>query len=67
MENLFTENTDMSIIINRVFNEHWLQLWNEWEPKLLDAFAEVFLSLIKDTFDRIPYDDFFLPDRTPVT
>ncbi|KAM8708381.1 hypothetical protein ACLKA7_015368 [Drosophila subpalustris] len=63
MEDLFTENSDLTILINRTFNERWLEVWNEWESQILDSFAGVFLGMIKDTFDRNSYDDMFLPDR----
>jgi len=61
MEGLFTENSDLTIFVNRIFNERWLEVWNEWELPILDTFAGVFLGMIKDTFERISYDDLFLP------
>ncbi|XP_034105945.1 circadian clock-controlled protein daywake-like [Drosophila albomicans] len=62
MEDLFTENSDMTIIVNRIFNDNWLEIWNEWEPTILNSFSGVFLGLIKDVFDKVSYDDLFLPD-----
>lgn len=63
MEDLFTENSDLTILVNRIFNDRWLEVWNEWETQILDSFAGVFLGMIKDTFDRNSYDDMFLPDN----
>ncbi|XP_017841510.1 uncharacterized protein LOC108599224 isoform X2 [Drosophila busckii] len=62
LDGLFRENMDMTITLNRVINERWIEIWNEWEPKVLKIFAGVFLSMVKDIFDRISYDDLFLPD-----
>ncbi|KAH8307120.1 hypothetical protein KR044_005168, partial [Drosophila immigrans] len=62
MDDLFTENSDMTIFVNRLFNERWLEVWNEWEPTILESFSGVFLGLIKDVFDKVSYDDLFLPD-----
>ncbi|XP_064552323.1 circadian clock-controlled protein daywake-like [Drosophila montana] len=62
MGSLFTENSDLTIILNRLFNQRWIEVWNEWEPSILDTFASVFIGMIKGTFDLIPYDDLFLPD-----
>ncbi|KAH8397121.1 hypothetical protein KR215_009173, partial [Drosophila sulfurigaster] len=61
MEDLFKENTDLTIIVNKLFNERWLEIWNEWEPAVLESFSKVFLSLVQDTFNKISYDDMFLP------
>ncbi|EDV97337.1 GH16804 [Drosophila grimshawi] len=60
MDSLFPDNSDLTIRLNRLFNERWVEIWNEWEPMILDAFAEVFLNQVKDIFDRVPYDDMFL-------
>ncbi|XP_064552322.1 circadian clock-controlled protein daywake-like [Drosophila montana] len=62
IESLFKENTDLTIFLNRLFNQRWTEIWNEWEPRILDTFASVFIGMIKDTFNQIPYDDLFLPD-----
>ncbi|XP_030571471.1 protein takeout-like [Drosophila novamexicana] len=62
MDSLFTENTDLTIILNRLFNQRWIEVWNEWEPSILDTFASVFIGMIKGIFNEIPYDDLFLPD-----
>ncbi|XP_032291019.2 protein takeout-like [Drosophila virilis] len=62
MDSLFTENTDLTIIFNRLFNQRWIEVWNEWEPSILDTFASVFIGMVKGIFNEIPYDDLFLPD-----
>ncbi|KAH8370833.1 hypothetical protein KR093_005157, partial [Drosophila rubida] len=61
MDDLFKYNSDLTIIVNKIFNDRWLEIWNEWEPTVLDAFSGVFLSIIEDTFQKISYDDLFLP------
>ncbi|XP_034482151.1 circadian clock-controlled protein-like [Drosophila innubila] len=62
MEDLFTENSDLTILVNRIFNDRWLEVWNEWETQILDSFSGVFLGMVKETFDRNSYDDLFLID-----
>ncbi|KAH8307121.1 hypothetical protein KR044_005169, partial [Drosophila immigrans] len=61
MNDLFKENTDLTIIVNQLFNERWLEIWNEWEPAVLESFSSVFLSILQDTFNKISYDELFLP------
>ncbi|KAM8708380.1 hypothetical protein ACLKA7_015367 [Drosophila subpalustris] len=61
MDDLFKENSDLTIMVNRIFNEGWVEVWNEWESPILETFAGVFLGMIKDIFDRISYEDMFLP------
>jgi len=43
-----------------VFNEHWLEFYNELEPSILSAFKDVFTYLIEGIFDKVPYDELFL-------
>ncbi|XP_034487321.1 protein takeout [Drosophila innubila] len=64
LEDFFTENSDLTIYINRVFNENWLQFYNEMEPTILRAFKDVFTNMIEGIFDKIPYDELFLQSDT---
>ncbi|XP_052834999.1 circadian clock-controlled protein daywake-like isoform X1 [Drosophila gunungcola] len=61
LDNFFESNTDMSIAINHVFNQHWVEFWNELEPKNLKIFASVFRDIFEDVFEKVSYDDMFLP------
>ncbi|XP_043654197.1 uncharacterized protein LOC122620675 isoform X1 [Drosophila teissieri] len=61
LDNFFESNTDLTIAINQVFNLHWVEFWNELEPKNLKIFAGVFLSVFEDIFKKVSYDDMFLP------
>ncbi|XP_034662602.1 circadian clock-controlled protein-like [Drosophila subobscura] len=63
LDNFFEENTDMTIAINQVFNQHWVEFWNELEPTNLRIFASVFRDLIEDILHKVSYDDMFLPDQ----
>ncbi|XP_034109927.1 uncharacterized protein LOC117571730 [Drosophila albomicans] len=64
MQDLFEENTDLTNLVNRLFNIRWLEVWNELEAKILEIFSGLFLGMIKETFENNSYDDMFLPDLT---
>ncbi|KAH8381986.1 hypothetical protein KR009_001267, partial [Drosophila setifemur] len=61
-EDLYKENLDITIFLNRVFNEHWLEFWNELQPSLTKAFSAVFTTLLNGVFENVPYDEMFLPE-----
>ncbi|KAL7730066.1 hypothetical protein ACLKA6_009349 [Drosophila palustris] len=62
LDNLYKENIDLTFVINRVFNEHWVEFWNDLEPGLMKAFALSFSSMLNQVFENVAYDDMFLPD-----
>ncbi|XP_017140200.1 uncharacterized protein LOC108154438 [Drosophila miranda] len=61
-DNLYRENEDVTIALNRSFNENWLEFWNDLEPGLLKTFSTVFTVLLNTVFEQVAYDDMFLPD-----
>ncbi|KAH8384158.1 hypothetical protein KR009_012326, partial [Drosophila setifemur] len=61
LDNFFADNEDLSIAVNQVFNQHWVEFWNELEPTNNKIFTGVFRDIFEDVFDRISYDDMFLP------
>ncbi|XP_034486653.1 circadian clock-controlled protein [Drosophila innubila] len=62
LDNLYKENIDLTVILNRVFNEHWVELWNDLEPGLMHAFSLAFSRILNKVFENVAYDDLFLPD-----
>ncbi|KAM8706102.1 hypothetical protein ACLKA7_010396 [Drosophila subpalustris] len=62
LDNLYKENIDLTFVLNRVFNEHWVELWNDLEPGLMKVFALSFSSMLNQVFENVAYDDMFLPD-----
>ncbi|KAH8310728.1 hypothetical protein KR044_002755, partial [Drosophila immigrans] len=61
LNDLYKENTDLTVAINRAFNENWVEFWNGVEPGLLKAFALAFTGLLKRVLENVAYDDMFLP------
>ncbi|XP_032293364.1 protein takeout isoform X1 [Drosophila virilis] len=61
-DNLFKENTDLTVLLNRVINERWVEFWNEIESTILPVYTRSFVNLINKFVQAIPYDDMFLPD-----
>ncbi|XP_060649427.1 protein takeout-like [Drosophila nasuta] len=60
LDEFFKENSDLTLAVNKVFNAHWVEFYNEMEPSILDAFSKVFTSLIGGIFHKVPYDELFL-------
>ncbi|XP_034662606.1 circadian clock-controlled protein-like [Drosophila subobscura] len=60
LDEFFRENTDLTILVNQVFNAHWVEFWNELEPSILKVFRSVFTRMIEDIFEKVSYDDLFL-------
>ncbi|EDW84812.2 uncharacterized protein Dwil_GK14318 [Drosophila willistoni] len=60
MDDLYKENSDLTIALNRAFNDHWVEFWNDLEPGLLTEFKISFTGLLTTIFDRVSYDDMFL-------
>ncbi|XP_030374786.1 circadian clock-controlled protein-like [Scaptodrosophila lebanonensis] len=63
LDDFFYENTDLTIAMNRLFNENWVEFWNELEPSILRTFASVFRHIIDDIFEKVAYNDMFLPSK----
>ncbi|XP_017118647.1 protein takeout [Drosophila elegans] len=63
LDNFFPDNYDLTIAINNLFNRNWVEFWNELEPGILPLFETVFLGMIEDLFEKVPYDDLFLADE----
>ncbi|KAM8713718.1 hypothetical protein ACLKA7_013959 [Drosophila subpalustris] len=59
-DNLYKENTDLTVILNRVVNENWLELWNEIQPTTLPAYSRSILKIINKFVQTVSYDDMFL-------
>ncbi|KAH8384157.1 hypothetical protein KR009_012325, partial [Drosophila setifemur] len=62
LDDFFPENFDLTIALNKVINQNWVEIWNELEPSALNVFQGVFTHLIEDVFQNVSYDDLFLED-----
>ncbi|XP_030374787.1 circadian clock-controlled protein [Scaptodrosophila lebanonensis] len=63
LDNLYNENTDLTVALTRVFNENWVEFWNGLEPGILDGLSACFTAILNEVFQNVAYDDMFLPDH----
>lgn len=63
LDSLYKENTDLTIALNNIINENWLEFWQDLEPGMLKTFELCLMSILKKVFDNVAYDDLFLPDE----
>ncbi|XP_034114477.1 uncharacterized protein LOC117574680 [Drosophila albomicans] len=63
LDNFFPDNSDLTILINKIFNANWVEFWNELEKPILEIFTSVFLSIIQNTLENVAYDDMFLSNK----
>nr|XP_044250110.1 circadian clock-controlled protein daywake [Drosophila takahashii] len=61
LDNLYKVNTDVTILMNRLLNENWVEIWNEINPGVIKSFTISFTTLLNKVFENIAYDDMFLP------
>jgi len=61
-DNLYKENTDLTVVLNRVVNENWREMWNEIEPTILPSYSRSILKILKKFMLTVSYDDMFLSD-----
>nr|XP_036672535.1 circadian clock-controlled protein daywake [Drosophila suzukii] len=61
LDNLYKDNMDVTIFMNQLLNENWVEFWNELQPGLIKSFTISFTTLINKVFENIAYDDMFLP------
>ncbi|KAH8316634.1 hypothetical protein KR067_012282, partial [Drosophila pandora] len=60
LDNLYEWNTDLSIALNRVMNEHWLEFWNELESRFLPYFSRMGVDRLSRFFYYFSYDEMFI-------
>lgn len=63
LDNLYEWNTDLTIAINRVMNEHWLEFWNELESRVLPYFSRMGVDRLSRFFYYFSYDEMFINDQ----
>ncbi|XP_020805335.1 circadian clock-controlled protein-like [Drosophila serrata] len=63
VDNLFADNSDLTIAINKVLNTHWLEFWNELEPNFMPTLSRMGVNRTQRFFDHFSYDDIFLKDN----
>lgn len=63
-DDLYKENTDLTVVLNRVVNENWLEFWNEVEATVLPVYSKSISKIFDNLMATVPYDDMFLPKKT---
>ncbi|XP_017836095.1 circadian clock-controlled protein-like [Drosophila busckii] len=61
-ENIYKENSDLTLLLVRVINDKWLEFWNEVEPAIVPVHSRSIRKHINEFFDANSYDELFLPD-----
>ncbi|XP_032578072.1 protein takeout isoform X2 [Drosophila sechellia] len=61
LDGLYKENTDVTVFMNKLVNDNWVEFWNDLQPGLVKAFTDAFTVLLNRVFDNVAYDDMFLP------
>ncbi|KAH8354251.1 hypothetical protein KR084_004774 [Drosophila pseudotakahashii] len=61
LDNLYKENTDVTIFMNKLLNDNWVEFWNEFHPGIIKSFTISFTTMLNKVFENIAYDDMFLP------
>ncbi|XP_017118625.1 protein takeout [Drosophila elegans] len=62
LDGLYKENMDVSIFMNKLINDNWVEIWNELQPGLIQLFTKAFTVLLNKVFENVAYDDMFLSD-----
>lgn len=45
--------------MNRFLNENWEDILKELKPAIVDAFAQIFSSIVNSVFSRVSYEEIF--------
>ncbi|XP_016983822.1 protein takeout [Drosophila rhopaloa] len=62
LDDLYKENMDVTILMNKVLNDNWVECWNELQPSIAELFTTSFTVLLNKVFENVAYDDMFLND-----
>ncbi|KAL7738473.1 hypothetical protein ACLKA6_006781 [Drosophila palustris] len=60
LDDLYKESLDLTLAVNRAYNENWLELWNDIERNVLSSYSQKGAQLLDKIFATISYDDMFL-------
>ncbi|XP_034106366.1 circadian clock-controlled protein daywake-like isoform X1 [Drosophila albomicans] len=60
LDGLYKENEDLTQAVNRVYNENWIELWNDVEPTVISSYGRRGAELLDKIFATISYDDMFV-------
>lgn len=63
LDDLYKENLDLTLAINRVYNENWIELWNDVEYNVVSTYSRKGAQLLDKIFATLSYDDMFLINR----
>jgi len=59
-DNLFDGNKEISDSMLRIINENWRDIWNEIEPGILNAIANIINTYATSFLSISPYEEFFI-------
>lgn len=59
MSNLFNDNVELRENTLKVLNQEWNTLAIDVQPKINEALAKAFQSILQHLWNNIPYDEFF--------
>lgn len=59
LDNLFNGDKALGDNMNIFLNENWKDILDELKPAVVEAFSQIFASVINSIFSRLSYDDVF--------
>uniref|UniRef100_A0A336M7R2 CSON013083 protein n=1 Tax=Culicoides sonorensis TaxID=179676 RepID=A0A336M7R2_CULSO len=59
LDNLFNGDKALGDNMNAFLNENWKVVLDELKPACIEAFAQIFASIINSIFSKLSYDDVF--------
>ncbi|XP_065087217.1 protein takeout-like [Ochlerotatus camptorhynchus] len=57
--NLFNGDKALGDNMNVFLNENWQDILKELKPAIVNAFVEIFQTVISNVFNKVPYDELF--------
>ncbi|XP_063696583.1 protein takeout-like [Culicoides brevitarsis] len=61
LDNLFNGDKALGDNMNVFLNENWKDILDELKPAVIEAFSQIFASVINTIFSKLSYDDVFEP------
>lgn len=62
LTNLFNGDQALGQNLNTFLNENWREVWNELQPSIHVAIAEIVKSVLHTVFKKFAYEDLYLDD-----
>lgn len=57
--NLFNGDKALGDNMNQFLNENWQDILKELKPAIIDAFTQIFQSVISNVFNKVPYNELY--------